>query len=187
MAPLPDREVVEVQIGRRPRSAVDVVARCHLGLPVVIAVPPYLDDGVPFPTTYWLTCPLASRRIGRLEADGGVKKAERRIAAEPKYAERFHASMSRYEADRDARIPDDAPEFRPTGGVGGSRRGVKCLHAHYADHAAGNDNPVGEETAVSIEPLDCSVPCVADVGGGTPAGGAEQVIAANPAWREPVR
>ena len=34
-------------------------SRCHLGLPVVVRVPPILDDGTPFPTHYWLTCPLA--------------------------------------------------------------------------------------------------------------------------------
>ena len=32
---------------------------------------------------------------------------------------------------------------RPTGGVGGTRTGVKCLHAHWAWHLAGGDDPVG--------------------------------------------
>ena len=146
-----DRGVVAAQIGRQPRSVVDVVARCHLGLPVVIAVPPYLDDGTPFPTTYWLTCPLASRRIGRCEADGGVKKAEARIAEDPDFAAAFHAAMARYASDRDELMGPDAPSHRPTGGVGGSRGGVKCLHAHYADHAAGNPNPIGADTSRSIE------------------------------------
>jgi hypothetical protein len=41
------------------------VARCHLGLPVVIQVPPRLDDGTPFPTLYWLTCPLATTLIAQ--------------------------------------------------------------------------------------------------------------------------
>ena len=44
--------------------------------------------------------------------------------------------------------------------MAGSRKGVKCLHAHYADHRAGNDNPVGEWTAPRVEPLDCQLPCV---------------------------
>ena len=35
-----------------------------MGLPVVVAVPPLLDDGTPFPTRYWLTCPLARIRVG---------------------------------------------------------------------------------------------------------------------------
>lgn len=174
--PLPDADVVAVQIGRPPRSAVEVVARCHLRVPVVITVPPYLDDGVPFPTRYWLTCPLAVRRIGRIEAAGGVKAAEARIDDDVEFAGRHRSAMQRYASDRDALIPDDAPPYRPSGGVGGARRGVKCLHAHYADHAAGNDNPVGEQTATSVEPLDCATRCVALIHG---------AVVANPAWEEP--
>jgi hypothetical protein len=151
--------------------------RCPLGLPVVIKVPPHLDDGTPFPTTYWLTCPLASRRIGRLEAAGGVKAAEQRIASDPVYADRHRKAGERYRQERDAMIEKGVSRHRPSGGVGGTRRGVKCLHAHYADYAAGNDNPVGEETARSIEPLNCSVGCVV-VG--------EGVTIRNPDWREPL-
>jgi hypothetical protein len=173
-----DRDVVAVQLGRPPRSVVDVAVRCHLGLPVVIAVPPLLDDGTPFPTRYWLTCPLASRRIGRREAVGGVRIAEERIAADPAVAERHAAAMARYARERDALIDPDSTSPRPAGGVAGSRTGVKCLHAHYADHAAGNDNPTGEWVAPDVEPLDCAAPCVAEV---------DDRVVANPEWREPRR
>lgn len=171
-----DRDVVAAQIEREPRAPVSVVERCHLDLPVVIEVPPLLDDGTPFPTSYWLTCPLAVRRIGRLEADGGVRAAELRIASDSRFSARHAAAMRRYAEDRDARIPTGHTGPRPVGGVGGATAGVKCLHAHYADHAAGNDNPVGSEVAVAIEPLDCVEPCVADLQGG---------VVRNPAWVEP--
>ena len=36
---------------------------------------------------------------------------------------------------------------RPSGGVGGTRQGVKCLHAHLAWYLAGGDDPVGRWTA----------------------------------------
>ena len=171
-----DRSVVAVQIGRQPRSLVDVVARCRLDLPTVTKVPPHLDDGTPFPTTYWLTCPLANRRIGRIEAGGGVKEAESRIASDPEFAAEYAAAMARYESDRNALVDADAPAHLPSGGVGGSRRGVKCLHAHYADHAAGNRNPVGADTAELVEPLNCTIPCVVETDG---------VVASNPDWVEP--
>ncbi len=173
-----DRTAVAVQIEREPRSVVEVAARCHLGVPVVIAVPPHLDDGTPFPTRYWLTCPLATKRIGRLESGGGVKAAEARLVHDAVFAARHDAAMARYARERDVLIAPDAPRHRPSGGVGGAAQGVKCLHAHYADHAAGNDNPVGEDTAGAIEPLDCSVPCVTVVDG-------EPMR--NPEWREPRR
>lgn len=171
-----DREVVRAQLGRPPRSEVVVVSRCHLGLPVVIAVPPLLDDGTPFPTRYWLTCPLAVRRIGRLESAGGVRAAEQRIEADPDLAGRHLEAMDRYARERDALIPDGTTGPRPRGGVGGARAGVKCLHAHYADHRSGNENPVGGWVAPQVEPLNCTERCVADVAGS---------VARNPAWTEP--
>lgn len=170
-----DREVVEAQLGRPLRSDADVVVRCHLGVPVVTRVPPVLDDGTPFPTRYWLTCPLASRRIGRLESAGGVEAMDRRADADPDFGARLEAAHDRYRAERDASLPEGAGP-RPEGGVAGSRGGVKCLHAHYADHAVGNDNPVGEAAAPFVEPLDCVVPCVV-----ADDSGAHR----NPAWREP--
>lgn len=160
-----DRAVVETQLRRPPRSEVDVAARCHLGLPVVIVVPPFLDDGSPFPTRYWLTCPLAVRRIGRLESSGGVRTAEDMIASDEGVAARHRIAMDAYAAERDTQIPSGYDGPRPTGGVGGARVGVKCLHAHYAHAVAGADNPVGEWVRPKVDPLDCAVPCVAEDGG----------------------
>jgi hypothetical protein len=170
-----DDAALVAQIERPLRAPGDVAVRCHLGLPVVTRVPPLLDDGTPFPTRFWLTCPLAVRRIGRLEAAGGVKTMERRAAADPAFGAALDEAHRRYAAERDAVLPGDATP-RPAGGVGGAARGVKCLHAHYADHAAGNGNPVGVLVAPWVEPLDCEVPCVVDAG---------DAAVRNPAWREP--
>jgi hypothetical protein len=170
-----DAAAVAAQIGRPLRSAADVVARCHLGLPVVTRVPPILDDGTPFPTLYWLSCPLASRRIGRLEGVGGVRAMERRAEQDEAFGAALEDAHARYEAARDALVPADA-DPRPSGGVAGNRTGVKCLHAHYADTAAGNDNPVGEAVLPWVEPLDCAAPCVVTTGDGA---------VRNPAWSEP--
>lgn len=169
------RQVVALQIGRPPRSDPKVLSTCHLGLPVVVESPPVLEDGTPFPTLYWLTCPLAVKRVSRLEAAGGVKKMGARSQRDEVFARRLEASHSRYAAQRDAGLPA-AVRHRPSGGVAGSRKGVKCLHAHYADHRAGNDNPVGEWTAPRVEPLDCSAPCVLFLSDGP---------APNSEWRMP--
>jgi hypothetical protein len=172
-----DRAIVAAQIGRPPRSPVVVSARCPLGLPVVTTVPPILDDGTPFPTLYWLTCPLALRRVGRIEAAGGVRHAEQMVADDGDFADRLQAATERYRSERDAMVPGNHTGPVPTGGVGGVGAGVKCLHAHYADTAAGNDNPVGAWVADQIEPLDCSVPCVVTGDDGT--------VRRNPDWVEP--
>ncbi len=100
---------------------------------------------------------------------------DRRAAAHPEFGHRLQAAHQRYAAERDAALPEDA-RARPGGGVGGARAGVKCLHAHYADYRAGHDNPVGEQVAPWIEPLDCRVPCVTAQDGR---------VVRNPGWREP--
>ena len=163
-----DQAVIEIQIGRPPRADSKTVSRCHLDLPVVVQVPPILDDGTPFPTLYWLTCPLATIRIGRLEGAGGVKRMEQKADVDPDFGESLQAAHASYAAKREALIPEGASPI-PSGGVGGTRAGVKCLHAHYAHARSGDANPVGELVASWIEPLDCLVPCVV-------AG------AVNPAW-----
>ena len=155
-----DRQVIEVQIGRPLRADPEVVSRCHLGLPVVVKVPPLLDDGTPFPTLYWLSCPLATARIGRMEAGGGVRRMEGKVASDAGFATRLGQAHRSYQQERDAMVPEGA-DPAPGGGVGGSTGGIKCLHAHYAHTRAGEDNPVGELVAEWIEPLDCVVPCVA--------------------------
>lgn len=157
-----DAATVAAQIGRPLRADSEVIARCHLGLPVVVAVPPLLADGTPFPTRFWLTCPLATTRIGRLEGSGGVKRMETKAETDPAFGAALDDAHRRYQAQRDELLPPDAHP-RPSGGVGGAAGGVKCLHAHYADTAAGNDNPVGNLVAGWIDPLDCILPCV--VGG----------------------
>lgn len=159
MTPEEDRATVVVQIGRPLRAASEVVSRCHLGLPVVIRVAPILDDGTPFPTLYWLTCPLARTRIGRLESGGGVKRMENKAAADPEFGAALEAAHRSYERERDAMLDREA-DPAPSGGVGGTERGVKCLHAHYAHTRAGRENPVGALVDAWIGPLDCDLPCV---------------------------
>lgn len=169
-----DAKVLELQIGRPPRATSTVLRRCSLGLPIVAEVPPILDTGEPFPTRYWLTCPLARRRIARLESEGGVRKMQARVESDPVFAGRLETAQERYRRERDALVREGAAP-RPAGGVGGSSGGVKCLHAHYADHAVGNDNPVGVDVARAIGEPRCTVPCVHETDGG---------FDRNPDWRE---
>ncbi len=119
--------------------------RDRAGLPVVIRNAPLLDDGTPMPTRYWLVGKDAVEAVSRLEASGGVRAAERAVDA----AE-LAAAHARYAAERDAAIPRDHEGPRPSGGVGGTRQGVKCLHAHYAAHLAGLDDPVGRWVAAQL-------------------------------------
>jgi hypothetical protein len=133
-----DREQVARLLGREPKGQFTVVVRRADGSPRVIRNHPLLDDGTPMPTRFWLVDPDDSRAIGALEADGGVRRAE--AAVDPQLLAEAHR---RYGAERDAVVPADHRGPRPFGGVGGTRQGVKCLHAHYAWFLAGGDDPVG--------------------------------------------
>jgi hypothetical protein len=133
-------------LGREPQGAYTIAARDDNGEPRVIQNAPLLDDGTPMPTLFWLIGPDDIRRIGRLEAAGGVDAAE--ADTDPDELARAHAS---YAAQRDALIPADHVGPRPSGGVGGTRTGVKCLHAHWAWHLAGGDDPIGRWIADRIE------------------------------------
>ena len=132
-------------LGRPPAGPFEVVVRDALGEPVVIRNPPYLDDGTPMPTRYWLVGRKAVRLVSRLEGQGGVRRAT--DAVDPIELAAAHA---RYAAERDAELPPGHRGPRPSGGVGGTARGVKCLHAHYAWHLAGGDDPVGRWVAARL-------------------------------------
>jgi hypothetical protein len=137
-----DRERVGILLGRPPRCGFEVVVRSADGDPVVIRNDPLLEDGTPMPTRYWLVGEAESRAVSRLEADAGVRRAA--AAVDPAALAGAHA---RYAAERDAALPPGWTGARPSGGVGGTRQGVKCLHCHYAWYLAGGDDPVGRWVA----------------------------------------
>src|SRR5262249_19976916 len=133
-----DRARVAALLGRPPQGDFEVVVRDDRGDPVVIRNAPFLDDGTPMPTRFWLLARPLRLAIDRLESGGGVRAAE--AAIDPGEVAEAHR---RYRAERDAAIPRTWPGPRPAGGVGGTRIGLKCLHAHYAWYLAGGDDPVG--------------------------------------------
>ena len=137
-----DLDAVTALLGRPPLGAFTVVVRDENGGPVVIRNEPLLDDGTPMPTLYWLVGRTEREEVSRLEAAGGVRAAETAIEMSA-LVDAHH----RYALERDALLPSGHGGPRPSGGVGGTRRGVKCLHAHYAWHLAGGDDPVGRWVA----------------------------------------
>ena len=146
-------------LGRTPKTAFDVVVRRSDRVPVVTRNAPFERDGAPMPTRYWLLpSSLASEAIGRLEAAGGVRLVETIVDAAL-----IEASHLAYAADRDRDIPVDHVGPRPVGGVGGTRVGTKCLHAHYAFFLAGGDDPVGRWVYDQLEPHQRDEPVMRDL------------------------
>ncbi|MGA0117531.1 MAG: DUF501 domain-containing protein [Ilumatobacteraceae bacterium] len=133
-------------IGRTPQGDFRVVVRSSSGEPVVVMNAPLLDDGTPMPTLYWLVGSAEVYAVSKLEAEGAVDEVEAIIGLET--IDAIHAS---YGARRDGLIPHDYAGHRPSAGVGGTRRGVKCLHAHFAHWLAGGDDAVGEWVATQLD------------------------------------
>jgi hypothetical protein len=141
-----DLRALTALLGRVPGADFDVVVRAESGTPVVIRNAPLMHDGTPMPTRYWLADPGLGRRVSRLEAAGGVRAAEAAVDEA-----QLRAAHEAYAAERDAALAFDHVGPRPFGGVGGTRVGVKCLHAHYAYYLAGGNDPVGAWVAAELD------------------------------------
>jgi len=133
-----DLAAVTDRLGREPTAKFEIVVRDAEGAPTVLCNAAFTHDGTPMPTRYWLIGPELVLAVSRLEAAGGVRAAEAEVDPSE-----LRAAHDKYAAIRDATIAADHIGPRPSGGVGGTRTGVKCLHAHYAWYLAGGDDPVG--------------------------------------------
>lgn len=135
-----------------------MAARCHLGLPTVIETHPVSEDGSPFPTLFWLTCPILVKRVSRLEAAGAMAKFNEELADDEGLRARQRAALDRYRARRDEHAEVEDSGSPP----GGDERRVKCLHAHVAAELAFAPNPIGALTMTATGYPDCVALCVGD-------------------------
>jgi uncharacterized protein len=126
---------------------------------MVIESHPRLDDGSPFPTLFWLTCPLLAKRVSRLEANGAMADLNAELERDTNARSRLHSAVERYAARRDAleRIETSPP--------GGGPDRVKCLHAHVAHELADPPNWAGGRALEATGWPDCIAPCVPVVPG----------------------
>jgi uncharacterized protein len=151
-----DRDLVERQIGRRPRAFRRVAARCPYGAPAVTEQEPYDGRGAPFPTTYYLTCRHLVAAVSRLEAAGGVERWSAAVAASPALAADLDEATGRQRVIRrelaGGRTGTDGGASLDWG-IGGSRNPaqLKCLHAHVAFALAQPGYRVGELVLAEID------------------------------------
>lgn len=127
---------------------------------MVIENHPRLEDGAPFPTLYWLTCPILVKRASRLESEGAMARLTGRLVNEPRLQADLGDALTRLKAQRDEHevIVDSG------GPPGGGPDRVKCLHSHLAQELAAPPNPVGSLTLAATGWPDCRVPCVSGAG-----------------------
>ena len=142
---LTDLELVERQIGRRPRAFARVAVRCPFGRPAITEQAPFDEDGRPFPTQYYVTCPYLVAAISRLEAVGGVERWTQAAQDDPALAQSLATAQAEQRRSR--------PEI--DAGIGGSTRtgSLKCLHAHAAFALARPGYELGDRIVAELPSL----------------------------------
>jgi hypothetical protein len=157
-----DPEIVERQLGRAPRAFRRVAVRCPYGAPAVTEQSPFDQDGRPFPTTYYLTCPHLVAAVARLEAAGGVERwsgAAREDAALRASLERATEEQRRVRRGLAGETAGGSGDASLELGIGGSGspENLKCLHAHVAFALARPGYELGERILADVSqpwPLD---------------------------------
>ena len=127
---------------------------------MVIKSHPRLEDGSPFPTLYWLTCPLLAKRASALESAGWMNEVNARLEMDGSLHERLRAAIEAYRHERDRLEIIETGDAAP----GGGPDRVKCLHAHVAHRIAGGINPVGAAVLADVGWPDCREPCFGTTG-----------------------
>ncbi|HET7533378.1 MAG TPA: DUF501 domain-containing protein [Nocardioidaceae bacterium] len=154
-----DEAVIEAQLGRPPRSIHAIGHRCPCGNPDVVATEPRLEDGTPFPTTFYLTCPRAASMIGTLEASGLMKAMSERLESDPDLAADYRRAHESYLVYREGIA--EVPEIHGVS-AGGMPTRVKCLHVLAGQSLAQGRgvNPLGDEVLDLLGEFWASGPCV---------------------------
>jgi hypothetical protein len=158
--PAVDEQVVAEQLGRPPRGLRGVAHRCPCGRPDVVETAPRLDDGTPFPTLFYLTCPRAAAAVSRLESGGLMRDMQQRLATDPDLRAAQQAAHRDY-LDRRAAAAGVEPLPPGMQSAGGLPERVKCLHALVAHElAVPGANPLGREAADAAGEWWSQGPCV---------------------------
>ncbi|MEH6625515.1 MAG: DUF501 domain-containing protein [Motiliproteus sp.] len=154
-------QIIEQQLGRKPRGIVDIAYATKSGVPVVLRMRSLVDDQ-PFPTLYWLCSKDLHRAIARLETEGWVKRLEDELAEDVEFRQAYLENHRQYVAQRWQYMNDeDRQRIEQLGfsalfdqyGIGGISQWdkIRCLHMQYAHYLAqcqsgeqGAKNVVGE-------------------------------------------
>ena len=145
-----DLDVIENQLGRTPRDVHAISYRCPCGKPAVVATPPRLSDGTPFPTFYYATCPKLTGAISTLETTGMMAEMQERLGTDKELAAAYVNAHEQYQTARNE-LGMDVPEVKGIT-AGGMPDRVKCLHSLVAHSLSAGPgvNPLGDEALAAL-------------------------------------
>ena len=172
-----DLETLSRQLGRPVRDVVEIGARCVCGNPLVATTAPRLSNGIPFPTTYYLTHPVITAAVSRLEAGGTMTEMTERLERDPGLADRYRRAHEAYlRARSEIGMRSGIGPVPEIDGVsaGGMPTRVKCLHVRVGHSLAAGPgvNPLGDEALEAISEWwtvdECRCSGAWDVSGAAP-------------------
>lgn len=158
-----DIERIEQQLGRFPRGMVSVGARCVCGEPLTTVTRPLIDGKIPFPTTFYLTHPGATKAVSHLESEGRLLELTEELGKDEALREAYEKAHEGYLEVRHrlALALGDSEEHVEGITAGGMPQRVKCLHAILAHTLVMGEgvNPIGDrvmrEIADEFDPNVC--------------------------------
>ena len=156
-----DFAAVTAQLGREPRSVIEVAHRCSCGQPDVLKTSPRLEDGTPFPTLSYMTCPQATGAIGTVEANGIMTELADALGSDPELAKSYGSAHEIYLQEREAIL-----HVEEIAGIsaGGMPTRVKCLHVLVGHSLAAGPgvNPLGDRALSMLKDWGQTGPCGGD-------------------------
>ena len=157
----PEREIVSLQLDRELKNDFSTARFCKWGYPQVIRSE-LISGAKPFPTLFWLTCPLLRRLVSTMESGGLIQEFEYRIERESVYRERYlkaheETALMKRESLEGLELSEWQKEKLFGSGIGGIANPlkVKCLHLQLANYLGGVSNPVGKDVWESLSEKEC--------------------------------
>ena len=153
-----DLKTIEGQLGRPPRGVISVAHRCECGAPSVVRTAPRLPDGTPFPTHYYLTCPLLTAEVSRFEEQGLMAELSSALTTDSDLLADYRHAHAAYLEERERH-----GVVAEISGVsaGGMPDRVKCLHVLVAHSLAAGPgvNPLGDLVLARMPQRLRGMPC----------------------------
>ncbi|MFW6121285.1 MAG: DUF501 domain-containing protein [Petrotogales bacterium] len=155
-----EKEIIELQLKRKIDNGFSIIKKCNWGYPQVIKSS-LLKNNKPFPTVFWLTCPLLCKNVSRMEEKGMIKYFEEKLNRDGKMKKKFLEAHNSTQKLRNKSLPVDTPswvkEDMSVKGIGGTKKllTIKCLHLQLANYLGGIENPVGKLLWESIAIKNC--------------------------------
>lgn len=159
-------EIIEQQLGRKPRGLVGIAAATDSGVPLVLQMRSLVDDQ-PFPTLFWLCSKDLHLALAEIETAGWVKLIEAELQTDEALLAGYQANQQAYVDLRWAQMRDEDraridelgfTDLFNTYGIGGIRHWdkVRCLHMQYAQHLV-MGNMIGERLDAEFDLRSLSI------------------------------